>query len=73
MKANDYFKITFVFVFVFSLANQIVLQLFDGLESFSIKFLLKILFVSTLTALILGILNYFFKVQFIKNRNKKQQ
>ncbi len=73
MKANDYFKITFVFVFVFSLANQIVLQLFDGLESFSIKFLLKILFVSTLTALILGILNYFFKVEFIKNRNKKQQ
>ena len=73
MKANDYFKITFVFVFVFSLANQIVLQLFDGLESFSIKLLLKILFVSTLTALILGILNYFFKVEFIKNRNKKQQ
>ncbi len=32
MKANDYFKITFVFVFVFSLANQIVLQLFDGLD-----------------------------------------
>jgi hypothetical protein len=73
MKAIDYFKKTFVFVFVFSLAYRIVLQLFDGLESFSIEFLLKILFVSTLTALILGILNYFFKVEFIKNRNKKQQ
>ena len=70
MKASDYFKKTFVFVFVFSLAYRIVFQLFDGLNSFSLKFLLKTLFVSTLTALILGILNYFLKIEFIK-KNKK--
>jgi|GEM_PF-1293454 hypothetical protein len=69
MKASDYFKKTFVFVFVFSLAYRIVFQLFDGLNSFSLKFLLKTLFVSTLTALILGILNYFVKFEIIK-KNK---
>jgi len=69
MKASDYFKKTFVFVFVFSLAYRIVFQLFDGLNSFSLKFLLRTLFVSTLTALILGILNYFVKFEIIK-KNK---
>lgn len=70
MKASNYFKKTFVFVFVFSLAYRMVFQLFDGLESFSLKFFLKTLFVSTLTALILGILNYFLKIEFIKTNNK---
>ena len=69
MKASDYFKKTFVFVLIFSLAYRIVFQLFDGLNSFSLKFLLKTLFVSTLTALILGILNYFVKFEIIK-KNK---
>ena len=72
MKASDYFKKTFVFVFVFSLAYRIVFQLFDGLDSFNLKFFLKTLFVSTLTALILGVLNYFFKIEFIKKSNKKK-
>jgi len=72
MKASDYFKKTFVFVFVFSLAYRIVIQLFDGLDSFNIKFFLKTLFVSILTALILGVLNYFFKIEFIKKSNKKK-
>ena len=69
MKAGDYFKKTFVFVFIFSVTYRIVFQLFDGLDSFSLKFLLKTLFVSTLTALILGILNYFVKFEIIK-KNK---
>jgi uncharacterized membrane protein YvlD (DUF360 family) len=73
MKASDYFKKTFVLVFVFSLAFRIVFQLFDGLNSFSLNFLMKTFFVSLLTALILGILNYFFKVEFIKKSKKKQQ
>ena len=73
MKASDYFKKTFVFVFVFSLVYRIVIQLFDGLDSFNIKFFIKTFFVSTLTALILGILNYFFKVDFIRKNNKKKQ
>ena len=70
MKAIDYFKKTFVFVFVFSLAYRIVFQLFDGFDSFSLRFLLKTLFVSTLTALILGILNYFVKFEFFKKKQK---
>lgn len=73
MKASDYFKKTFVFVFVFSLAYRIVFQLFDGFDSFSFKFLLKTLFVSLLTALTLGIVNYFLKFEFFKNSNKKKQ
>ena len=73
MKASNYFKKTFVFVFVFSLAYRVVFQLFDGIDSFSLRFFLKTLFVSTLTALILGILNYFLKIEIIKSNNKKQQ
>jgi hypothetical protein len=73
MKASDYLKKTFVFVFVFSFTYRIVFQLFDGLDSFSLRFLMKTLFVSLLTAIILGILNYFFKVEFIKKSKKKQQ
>ena len=73
MKASDYLKKTFIFVFVFSFTYRIVFQLFDGLDSFSLRFLMKTLFVSLLTALILGILNYFFKVEFIKKSKKKQQ
>jgi hypothetical protein len=73
MKGSNYFKKTFVFVFVFSLSYRVVFQLFDGLDSFNLKFFLKTLFVSTLTALILGILNYFFKVDFIRKNNKKKQ
>jgi hypothetical protein len=69
MKASDYFKKTFVFVFVFSLAYRIVFQLFDGFKLFTLIFFLKTLFVSSLTALILGILNYFLKIDFIKNNN----
>ena len=69
MKGSNYFKKTFVFVFVFSLSYRVVFQLFDGLDSFNLKFFLKTLFVSTLTALILGILNYFFKVDFIRKNN----
>ena len=73
MKGSNYFKKTFVFVFVFSLSYRVVFQLFDGLDSFNLQFFLKTLFVSTLTALILGILNYFFKVDFIRKNNKKKQ
>jgi hypothetical protein len=72
MKVSDYFKKTFVFVFVFSLAYRIVFQLFDGLESFSLKFLTKTFLVSLLTALILGTLNYFVKFEIFNKSNKKQ-
>ena len=68
MTASDYFKKTFVFVFTFSLTSRIVFQLFDGLDSFSLRFLIKTLFVSLFTALILGILNYFLKFEFIKKK-----
>jgi hypothetical protein len=71
MKGSDYLKRTFVLVFVFSLTYRIGFQLFDGFDSFNLKFLMKTLFVSSLTALTLGILNYFFKVEFIKKSNKK--
>jgi hypothetical protein len=70
MKASDYFKKTFVFVFVFSFTSRIVFQLFDGLDLFSLKFFIKTLFVSLLTALVLGMLNYFLKFDFFNKNNK---
>ena len=73
MKGSDYFKRTFVLVFVFSITYRIAFQLFDSFDSFSLNFLMKTLFVSSLTALILGLLNYFFKIELIKKSNKQQQ
>ena len=71
MKGSEYFKRTFVLVFVFSITYRISFQLFDGFDSFSLNFLMKTLFVSSITALILGILNYFFKLELIKKTMKK--
>jgi len=70
MKVSDYLKKTFIFVFVFSFTYRIVFQLFDGLDLFSLKFFIKTLFVSLLTALVLGMLNYFLKFDFFNKNNK---
>ena len=64
MKPIDYFKKTFMGVFVFIIVYKTVVQLFDGLSGFTLKFGIKLFLAAFLTATTLGVLNYFFKVGF---------
>jgi hypothetical protein len=66
MKKN-YFKTTFVFVFVFILTMKIVGELLEG-ANFTKDFLLKTLFASIVTAIVLGILNHFAKIDFSRKK-----
>jgi hypothetical protein len=68
MPQRNYFKITFIIVFVFSTVYKLVFQLFLG--DFTTAFFLKTLAVSFITALVLGILNHFLKWDLLpKNKN----
>ena len=68
MPQRNYFKITFIIVFVFSTVYKVVFQLF--LDDFTTAFFLKTLAVSFTTALVLGILNHFLQWDFLpKNKN----
>ena len=69
MKPIDYFKKTFLGVFVFVFIFKMTMQLFEGLSTFSLRFVLKIFLASLITALVLGILNYFFKVGFTEKKS----
>jgi len=42
---------------------------FEKFEGFNIEYIARTLFVATLTALILGGINYFAKVDFLKPKN----
>ena len=70
MKPIDYFKKTFLGVFVFVFIFKMTMQLFEGLSTFSLRFVLKIFLASLITALFLGILNYFLRMDlYKKNKN----
>ena len=71
MKPFDYFKKTFVFVFVFILVYKAVGLMFNRFVDFNLQYALKTLLVAFTTALVLGVINYFAKVDlFIKDRHK---
>jgi hypothetical protein len=65
MKPIDYFKKTFVLVFVFIVVSKLVFQLIDGMDKFTINFVIKISTVAFITALVMGGMNYFAKLGFI--------
>jgi hypothetical protein len=68
MPQRNYFKITFIIVFVFSTVYKVVFQLFFG--DFTTAFFLKTLAVSFTTAVVLGVLNHFLQWDFLpKNKN----
>lgn len=69
MKPFDYFKKTFVGVFFFVIVYKIVVELFEGLSGFTLEFALKLLLTAFATAMILGVLNYFFKFDISKKKN----
>lgn len=65
---NNYFKKTFVLAFVFIFIIKILDQLFEGIDTFTVNSFLKVLFVSFVTALILGTLNHFLKLDIYKKK-----
>lgn len=70
MNPLDYFKKTFVFVFVFIIVYKLVGQIFERFSNFTFTFILRTFVVALVTALVLGILNYFFKVGIHAKPNK---
>ncbi|WP_264520746.1 hypothetical protein [Flavobacterium sp. N1994] len=74
MKPFDYFKKTFVFVFVFIIVYKAVGSMFNRFADLDLLYALKTLLVAFTTALVLGVINYFAKVDlFIKDRNQKSK
>jgi len=65
---NNYFKKTFVLAFVFIFIIKILDLLFEGIDTFTVNSFLKVLFVSFGTALILGTLNHFLKLDIYKKK-----
>jgi len=72
MNSKDYFIRTFVIAFVFLLVNRLILQFLDGIDTITMNFTIKTLITVFCTALILGILNYFFKINPLNKKNKPQ-
>ncbi|MFN3754764.1 hypothetical protein [Flavobacterium sp.] len=68
MQPADYFKRTFIFVFVFFLVYKFTYQIFEGIDNITAEFMLKTLAIVTLTALVLGIINYFLKIDIPKKK-----
>ena len=64
MKQFDYFKKTFVFIFVFIVISKLAFQLLDDKDKFTMHFVLKISTVAFITALVIGGMNYFAKIGF---------
>lgn len=71
MQPKDYFKKTFVFVFVFYLVYKAVGMLMNPSE-FSLMNCGKILIVSLTTALVLGVINYYAKVDFFTKKGDRK-
>ncbi|MGL2966992.1 hypothetical protein [Flavobacterium sp. XGLA_31] len=69
MQPKDYFKKTFVSVFIFYIVFKIVGLLMNPAD-FSLIFFVKTIVVGLVTALLLGGLNYFVKFDFLAPKNK---
>jgi hypothetical protein len=73
MQPINYFKKTFVFVFIFIVVSRFVYQLFlEDLNTISLNFVLKIFATAFITALILGIINFYAKMDFLKAKEKQE-
>ncbi|MFN3969536.1 hypothetical protein [Flavobacterium sp.] len=68
MQPLDYFKKTFLFAFVFILVYKFTYQILEGIDTITTEFMLKTLVVALVTSLVLGILNYFFKIDLPKKK-----
>lgn len=69
MESKYYFKKTFVFVFIFSILYKTIGMMFERFEGFDLQFVVKTVVVSSITALVLGGINAYAKIDFL---NKKK-
>ncbi len=61
MQPKNYFKKTFVFVFIFYIVFRATEQLLTDFSGYTVEFMLKTLFVGAIVALVLGGINHFVK------------
>ena len=72
MKPFDYFKKTFVFVFVFFIVYKAVGLVMNKFEELNLEYIFKNILVAFVTAITLGGINYFTKINFFtKNGDRK--
>ena len=71
MKPFDYFKKTFVLVFVFIIVYKAAMQIMDDFSKFDFKFMFKTAILGLIVALILGGINYFAKVDFPPQKRER--
>ncbi len=72
MKPFDYLKKTFVFVFVFFIVYKAVGLMFNRFADLNLQNVLKIVLVAFITALVLGVINYFAKVDFFTKKDNRK-
>jgi len=71
MLPKDYFKKTFVFVFIFFVVYKFVGVIMNG--DFVYMDIVKILAIGLITALILGGINYFLKWDFFPTKAQRRE
>jgi hypothetical protein len=72
MQPKDYFKKTFVFVFVFYIVYKSTFQLMDDFSKFNFEFMFKTLIIGAIVAAILGGINYFAKVDLPPQKRERK-
>lgn len=72
MQPKDYFKKTFVFVFVFFIVYKAVGLVMNKFDEFNLQYVLQTVVVGLVTALILSIINYFAKVDFFTKKSDRK-
>jgi len=73
MGPKDYFKKTFAIVFLFYIVYKATGQLMSDYSKFDFLFLFKTVITGAIVAVILGIINYFAKVDFPQKKERKQK
>jgi hypothetical protein len=72
MKPIDYFKKTFVGVFVFITIFKLSFQLLDDVDKFTMHFVIKNIAVAFITALVMGVMNYYAKIGFLTQKENSK-
>jgi hypothetical protein len=72
MKPFDYFKKTFLFVFIFYTVYKFVYQLLEGISTITTEFIVKTLGLAFVTALILALINYYTQFDFFTRKKERK-
>ena len=71
MQPKDYFFKTFAFVFVFYIVYKATAQLLTDYSKINLEFIFKNLIIGLIVAAILGVINYFAKVDIPQKKQDK--